>query len=91
MDYRVGAKGQVVIAKELRDRLGIGPGWIALQRLAGDRVELRFLPPQHSDSLKGSLAPHLRRDGAPEDWDRAREHAWREAAAARERGVRGAR
>ena len=33
MAYMVGIKGQVVIAKEIRDRLGIEPGWLTLQRL----------------------------------------------------------
>ena len=33
MSYKVGAKGQVVISKELRDRLGVKPGWTVVQRL----------------------------------------------------------
>ena len=85
MPYRVGPKGQVVVAKELRDRLGIGPGWVAIQRLRGDHVEMHFLPPDHNESLKGSLAPYVRRDAPDEEWDRAREGAWRDAATARER------
>jgi len=53
---RVGPKGQVVISKEIRDRLGIGPGWLALQRLVDDHVELFFVPP--SDKCwAGSLLP----------------------------------
>lgn len=42
----VGAKGQVLIAKQIRDQLGIGPGWMAIQRVVDDRVEMVFLPPQ---------------------------------------------
>ena len=87
MAYVVGSKGQVVIAKEIRDRLGIGPGWVALQRVADDHVEIYFLPPEHSESLKGSLAPYVRRTAPPEEWDQAREGAWRDAAAEREGGV----
>ncbi len=87
MAYVVGSKGQVVIAKEIRDRLGIGPGWVALQRVADDHVEIYFLPPDHNESLKGSLAAYVRRDVAHEDWDQARERAWRDAAAEREREV----
>ena len=81
MTYAVGSKGQVVIAKELRDRLGVKPGWIALQRLSGDHLEVYFFPPAHRNSLKGSLATHLKRRPDPhQTWDEAREAAWRSAA-----------
>jgi AbrB family looped-hinge helix DNA binding protein len=78
--HRVGAKGQIVIEKEIRDRLGIESGWLALQRLVGDHVEVRFLPPEHGRSLKGSLASFSSvrvHDGAA--WDEARHAAWAEA------------
>ena len=45
MAHVVGFKGQVVIAKEIRDQLRIEPGWLALQRLVNDHVEVYFLPP----------------------------------------------
>jgi bifunctional DNA-binding transcriptional regulator/antitoxin component of YhaV-PrlF toxin-antitoxin module len=77
MTYLVGLKGQVVIAKEIRDQLGIKPGWVALQRLVGDRVEIYFLPPEHNQSLKGSLSHHVQVSIPPgEAWDQARERAW---------------
>ncbi len=80
MAYLVGPKGQVVIAKEIRERLGVKPGWIALQRLVGDRVEIYFLPPEHHESLKGSLARYLNASIAPgEAWDEARQAAWQAA------------
>lgn len=79
MLHIVGTKGQVVIAKEIRDRLGLKPGWAALQRLVGDRVEISFIPPPHGESLRGSLAAHIKRSVPPgEEWDAAREAAWRE-------------
>jgi len=85
LTYLVGAKGQVVISKELRDRLGVKPGWIALERLVGDHIELYFLPQPHHRSLKGSLAPYLRQDGSePIGWDRARDAAWEAAAREKE-------
>jgi len=81
MAYLVGAKGQIVIAKEIREHLGVKPGWVALQRLAGDRVEIYFLPPEHHETLKGSLAKYIKAHVAPgEAWDRAREAAWEAAA-----------
>ena len=81
MRSTVGQKGQIVIAKEFRDRLGVGPGWLALQRLVDDHVEVCFLPPQHRKSLKGSLNRHIKVSvPADEAWTRARESAWSEAA-----------
>ena len=80
MAHVVGPKGQVVIAKEIRDQLGVKPGWLALQRLVHDPVEVYFLPPEHRKSLKGSLAKHLGARVAPgEEWDKARDMAWEKA------------
>lgn len=77
MAHAVGPKGQIVIAKDIRDRLGIGPGWVTLQRLVGDHVEVCFLPPAHRKSLKGSLAAetkvHVDHGKA---WNKARDAAW---------------
>jgi AbrB family looped-hinge helix DNA binding protein len=56
MAHRVGAKGQVVIAKEIRDELGIEPGWETIQRIVDGHVELSFLPPVSDESRMGSLA-----------------------------------
>lgn len=81
MSYIVGAKGQIVIAKEIRERLGVKPGWVALQRVVEDRVEIYFLPPEHNESLKGSLAQYLQtKISAGESWDKARQTAWEAAA-----------
>jgi AbrB family looped-hinge helix DNA binding protein len=78
MTYVVGTKGQIVIAKEIRESLGVKPGWVALQRLVEDRVEIYFLPPEHSQSLKGSLSQYTKTKIAPgEAWHKARETAWR--------------
>ena len=42
MANKVGTKGQIVIDKRIRDSLGIEPGWIALQTLVDDHVEIYF-------------------------------------------------
>lgn len=81
MANRVGPKGQVVIEKELRDRLGVQPGWVALQRLVNDRVEIAFVPPAHNRSLLGALAGHTDVRVPPgEGWARVKERAWDSAA-----------
>ncbi len=79
MPYTVSSKGQVVIAKEIREKLGVKPGWVAVQRLVGDHVEIYFLPPPHRRSLKGLLADRIQTRVSVEDWPAARERAWRAA------------
>lgn len=80
MAHVVGTKGQIVIAKEIRDRLGVEPGWVSVQRLAGDHVEVYFVSPEHRKSLKGSLAGHIKVRVAPgQEWDKARDTAWKKA------------
>ena len=79
----VGTKGQVVIAKEIRKQLGIEPGWLTVQRLVDGHVQIYFVPPEHSRSLKGVLAPYTKQHLPPGEWDRAREAAWEEAARAK--------
>jgi AbrB family looped-hinge helix DNA binding protein len=76
----VGSKGQVVIEKGIRDALGIEAGYIAVQRKVGDRVELRFFPPEHSRSLRGLLRRQIGAHVDRDQWEAAREEAWRRAA-----------
>lgn len=81
MAYTVGSKGQIVIAKDIREKLGVKSGWVAVQRLVDDHVEMYLFPPEHNDSLKGSLKKHLKGKAAPgEEWDKARGAAWDKAA-----------
>jgi bifunctional DNA-binding transcriptional regulator/antitoxin component of YhaV-PrlF toxin-antitoxin module len=80
MPHLVGAKGQVVIDKAIRDALGIMPGALAVQRLVRDHVEIRFLRGEHRRSLRGALAKSAKRRVLRRDWKAAREEAWAEAA-----------
>ena len=86
MANKVGEKGQVVIDKAIRDRLGIGPGWLAIQRIVDDHVEIYFVTPEHNRSLAGSLAEYVTEETKNLSWDEMRERAW--AAAAADRGRR---
>src|SRR5262245_54475018 len=61
----IGPKGQIVIKKEIRDRLGVGPGWKAMQRIVDDHVELHFIPPVHNRSLAGILKLYIDTSRAP--------------------------
>ena len=73
---KVGAKGQVVIEKAIREQLGIEEGYVAVQRIVGDRVEIRFHPPEHNQSLLGILAPWVKQPLTQAELDAARERAW---------------
>ena len=87
MSYQVGTKGQVVIAKKLRDQLGIKPGWLATQVVVDGHVEIYFAPPSHRRSLKGSLREYAARAGihAGQDWGEVRSSAWTSAVHSRAR------
>ena len=55
----VGDNGEVVIDAVLREELGIGPGWFALQKVVDGRLEVEFLPPEHNESLAGVAAEYV--------------------------------
>jgi bifunctional DNA-binding transcriptional regulator/antitoxin component of YhaV-PrlF toxin-antitoxin module len=57
MASRVGAKGNIVIDKQIRDRLGVQPGWEAIQLLRDGFVEIHFLPPVEAGATAGRLPP----------------------------------
>lgn len=81
MSSLVGNKGQITIEKEIRDALGVQPGWRAVQRLVNGRVELQFLPPRHRRSLRGILGnPHGVRLESDEEFQAAVARAWDGAA-----------
>ena len=75
----IGQKGQIVIEKPIRDALRLEPGYLAIQRLVDDHVELYFFPPEHQESLRGVLADQARRSVPPEEWPGALQEAWSQA------------
>ena len=78
---KVGHKGEIVIAEELREKLGIDPSWMAYQFLVDDHVEIHCMPPEHGKSLAGSAAQYIKKSIAPgREWDEARETAWKQRA-----------
>lgn len=81
--HKVGARGQLVIEKSIRDALGIEPGSVAFQQLVGDHLEIHFYPPEHERSLRGVLADGRKHSLTGEEWERARQRAWAEASAAK--------
>ena len=86
MAYKVGEKGQVVIGKGIRVHFGIEPGWIAIQRVVGDHVQMRFIPPEHNRSLKGRLAPYVKAPLSADELREAREEVWQTIATEGRRG-----
>ena len=71
---RVGQKYQMVLDRQARRQLGVQPGWIAVQTVAGDHLEVRFLPPEHGESQAGRLKRYAR--PASPDLAAERNAAW---------------
>jgi len=44
-------------------------------------VEIRFYPPEHQRSLRGLLAGRIQRSLSQQDWQEAKEKAWKQAIA----------
>ena len=76
MGHRVGTKGQVVIAKEIRDRLGIEPGAETVQTIVDGHVELHFIPKRGRKSLRGALAKYVTHPVSDEQLREWRQEAW---------------
>ncbi len=52
---RTSTKGQIVIPKEIRDKLGIGPGKRLLFRLVENHAEIVPLPDEPVKAMRGML------------------------------------
>jgi AbrB family looped-hinge helix DNA binding protein len=67
MSSLVGTRGRITIDKDIRERLGLKPGWRVFQRIEGNTVVLEFRPPRHQRSLAGVLAGKIRRTFATDE------------------------
>lgn len=81
MATKVGPKGQVVIHRHIREQLGVEPGFLAMQRVVGDQVVIRFVAAEHEQSLRGRLARGRKRSVDAETWPQAVADAWQLAVA----------
>jgi AbrB family looped-hinge helix DNA binding protein len=52
---KTSSKGQIVIPKEIRDKLGINPGRRVMLRLVGEHAEIIPLPEEPVKALRGML------------------------------------
>jgi AbrB family looped-hinge helix DNA binding protein len=52
---KTSSKGQIVIPKEIRDKLGIGPGKKVLLRLVDQHAEIVPIPDEPVKALRGML------------------------------------
>ena len=75
----IGPEGEVTIAKEIREALGVEPGSMAVQQVVDDHIELRIYPAEHQRSLRGILAPSRKHRIPPEEWNERKEQAWADA------------
>ncbi|MFZ2447076.1 MAG: AbrB/MazE/SpoVT family DNA-binding domain-containing protein [Syntrophobacteraceae bacterium] len=52
---KTSSKGQIVIPKQIREKLGIGPGKKVLLRLVGNHAEIVPLPDEPVKAMRGML------------------------------------
>jgi AbrB family looped-hinge helix DNA binding protein len=55
---RTHAKGQIIMPKEIRDKLGIKPGKALSVKIVHDHVEIKTLPDDPIEYLTGIFADH---------------------------------
>jgi bifunctional DNA-binding transcriptional regulator/antitoxin component of YhaV-PrlF toxin-antitoxin module len=69
----VGERGQITIEREIREKLGIRPKDLAVQRVEDGRLVVEFVRPHepHMRSLAGILGPAPARLSEPVDIDEA--------------------
>jgi AbrB family looped-hinge helix DNA binding protein len=73
---RVGDRGQITIAKAIREELGIYAGDETVQRIEDGHVVIEVVSGRHRRSLAGSLRDKVSRRPADESWPALRDAAW---------------
>ena len=76
MSSRVGERGQITIAKAIREELAIYAGDETVQRIEDGRIVIEVVPGRHRRSLAGSLRDKIGRQPVDESWDALRDAAW---------------
>jgi AbrB family looped-hinge helix DNA binding protein len=76
MTSRVGERGQITIAKAIREELTIYAGDETVQRVEDGRIVIEVIPGRHRRSLAGALRDKAVRRPPDEDWTTLREAAW---------------
>jgi AbrB family looped-hinge helix DNA binding protein len=77
MTSRVGERGQITIAKAIREELVIYAGDEAVQRVEDGRIVIEIVPGRHRRSLAGFLGHKVGRTPRDESWEALRAAAWR--------------
>lgn len=77
MSSTVGERGQITLAKAIREELGVYAGDQAIQRIEHGRVVVEFVPGPHRRSLAGSLAGKVTRRPPDDSWEALRDAASR--------------
>ncbi|MEI8334229.1 MAG: AbrB/MazE/SpoVT family DNA-binding domain-containing protein [Chloroflexota bacterium] len=72
---KVGERGQMTIAKAIREELGIHAGDETVQRIEDGRIIVEVVPGRHRRSLLGILGPGAHRP-ADASWGAIRDAAW---------------
>ncbi len=56
---KTSSKGQIVIPKEIREKLGIGPGKKVLLQVVGEHAEIIPMPDDPVKSMRGMLKAYV--------------------------------
>lgn len=73
MSAVVNIRGQITVDREIRERLGISPGMVAVQQIVDNHLLVTFIPAPHKRSLAGVLGkPPV---AVPSDWEEIEELA----------------